>query len=120
MTEDIGRRRFLGAAAMTLAAAQLGVFGSAEAAVATKRKAVSHASLGPIQQIDAGVLNVGYVEAGPRDGHPVVLLHGWPYDIHSFVDVAPPLASSRHRVIVPPPPGYRPNRVPPSAATRDV
>jgi pimeloyl-ACP methyl ester carboxylesterase len=108
MTEEIDkdRRRFLGAAAMTLAAAQLGVFGSAEAAVATKRKATSNASFGPIQQIDAGVLNVGYAEAGPKGGRPVILLHGWPYDIHSFVEVAPRLASSGYRVIVPHLRGY--------------
>ena len=46
-------------------------------------------SFGPVRQIDAGVLNVGYVEVGPADGQPVVLLHGWPYDIHSYADVAP-------------------------------
>ena len=53
------------------------------------------------KQIDAGVLNVGYAEAGPADGPPVILLHGWPYDIHSFVDVAPILASAGYRVVVP-------------------
>src|SRR5439155_1374713 len=58
-------------------------------------------SLGPLKQIDAGVLNVGYAEAGPVDGPPVILLHGWPYDIYSFVDVAPLLASAGYRVIVP-------------------
>ena len=58
-------------------------------------------SFGPLKQIDAGVLNVGYAEAGPADGPPVILLHGWPYDIHSFVDVAPLLAAAGYRVIVP-------------------
>ena len=58
-------------------------------------------SFGPLKQIDAGVLNVGYAEAGPVDGPPVILLHGWPYDIHSFVDVAPLLASAGYRVIIP-------------------
>jgi pimeloyl-ACP methyl ester carboxylesterase len=53
------------------------------------------------KQIDAGVLNVGYVEAGPSDGPAVVLLHGWPYDIHSFVEVAPLLAATGYRAIVP-------------------
>src|SRR5260370_20763241 len=53
----------------------------------------SHTSFGPLKQIDAGLLNVGYAEAGPADGTPVILLHGWPYDIHSYVDVAPLLAS---------------------------
>jgi pimeloyl-ACP methyl ester carboxylesterase len=60
-----------------------------------------HTSLGPIKQIDAGVLNIGYAEAGPAGGTPVVLLHGWPYDIHSFVDVAPILAARGYNVIVP-------------------
>ena len=54
-----------------------------------------------VRQIDAGVLNVGYVDAGPADGPAVLLLHGWPYDIHSFVDVAPLLAAAGYRVIVP-------------------
>ena len=61
----------------------------------------ANTSFGPLKQIDAGVLNVGYAEAGPADGPPVILLHGWPYDIHSFVDVAPLLASAGYRVIVP-------------------
>ena len=59
------------------------------------------ASFGPVQQIDAGPLNVGYVEVGPPGGQPVMLLHGWPYDIHSFVDVAPILGSAGYRVVVP-------------------
>jgi pimeloyl-ACP methyl ester carboxylesterase len=59
------------------------------------------ASFGPVKQIEAGVLNTGYVEAGPADGPAVVLLHGWPYDIHSFADVTPALAAAGHRVIVP-------------------
>jgi pimeloyl-ACP methyl ester carboxylesterase len=57
--------------------------------------------LGPLKQVDAGVLDVGYAEAGPRDGPAVVLLHGWPYDIHSFTDVVPLLAAAGHRVLVP-------------------
>jgi pimeloyl-ACP methyl ester carboxylesterase len=61
----------------------------------------TNTSFGPLKQIDAGLLNVGYAEAGPADGPAVVLLHGWPYDIYSFVDVAPLLASAGHRVIVP-------------------
>jgi pimeloyl-ACP methyl ester carboxylesterase len=58
-------------------------------------------AFGPIRQIDAGVLNVGYVDAGPPDGPAVVLLHGWPYDIHSFAEVTPLLAAAGYRVIVP-------------------
>jgi pimeloyl-ACP methyl ester carboxylesterase len=60
-----------------------------------------NSALAPLKQIDAGVLNVGYAEAGPSNGRTVILLHGWPYDIHSFVDVTPRLASAGYRVIVP-------------------
>ena len=63
--------------------------------------ASANASFGTLKQIDAGVLNVGYAEAGPADGPPVILLHGWPYDIHSFVDVAPAAGVGGYRVIVP-------------------
>ena len=58
-------------------------------------------SFGSLKQIDAGVLNVGYVELGPADSAPVILLHGWPYDVHTYVDVAPLLATDGYRVIVP-------------------
>src|SRR5512140_2760509 len=58
-------------------------------------------SFSTLKQIDAGVLNVGYAEAGKSDGPAVVLLHGWPYDIHSYVDVAPRLSAQGYRVIVP-------------------
>ena len=64
------------------------------------------ASFGPVQQIDAGPLDVGYVEVGPPNGQSVVLLHGWPYDIHSYVEVAPALAAAGYRVIVPYVRGY--------------
>ena len=91
------RRNFIGAAAITAAAAQLGMIGNADAQPAkTKLPAIkpgTYTSFGPLKQINAGVLNVAYAEAGPPDGPPVILLHGWPYDIHSFVDVAPLLAS---------------------------
>ena len=110
---DHQRRRFFGAAAVTLAAAQFGVIGSANAqAIKASAKALpeikpgAHTSFGPLKQIDAGVLNIGYAEAGPADGPPVILLHGWPYDIYSFVDVAPLLASAGYRVIVPYVRGY--------------
>jgi len=56
---------------------------------------------GELKQVDAGVLNIGYAEAGPADGPVIILLHGWPYDIYSFVDVAPVLASAGYRVIIP-------------------
>jgi len=109
---DPTRRRFLGTAAMTLAAAQLGMLGSTDAHESDARgtgRAVgpgASTSFGPLKQVDAGVLNVGYAEAGPADGRPVILLHGWPYDIHSFVDVVPPLAAAGYRVIVPHLRGY--------------
>jgi pimeloyl-ACP methyl ester carboxylesterase len=100
---DQDRRRFFGTAAITIAAAQFGFNGSAEAKTAElpKVKVGTHTSFGALKQIDAGTLNVGYAEAGPADGPAVILLHGWPYDIHSFVDVAPLLAAAGHRVIVP-------------------
>ena len=105
---NLHRRRFFGAAAMSIAAAQLGMVGSASAqpgkpklASVPKIKPGTNTSFGPLKQIDAGVLNVGYGEAGPSDGPVVLLLHGWPYDIHSYVDVAPLLASAGYRVIVP-------------------
>jgi pimeloyl-ACP methyl ester carboxylesterase len=63
--------------------------------------AVTNTSFSPLQQIDAGVLNVGYAESGPADGPAVILLHGWPYDIHSYVDVAPLLAAAGYRAITP-------------------
>jgi len=110
MSEPINhdRRRFLGTAAMTIAAAQLVVSGSADAQSSAAKpadlpriKPGTHTSFGTLKQINAGVLNVGYAEAGPADGAVVILLHGWPYDIHSYVDVAPLLASAGYRVIVP-------------------
>jgi pimeloyl-ACP methyl ester carboxylesterase len=58
-------------------------------------------SFGSLKQIDAGLLSVGYAEAGPADGQAVLLLHGWPYDIHGYVEVAPLLAAKGYRVIVP-------------------
>jgi len=99
------RRRLFGTAAMAVAAAQLGITGRAEAqrmeAKIPAIKPGTHTSFALLKQIDAGVLNVGYAEAGPADGLPVILLHGWPYDIYSFVDVTPALASAGYRVIVP-------------------
>ena len=65
------------------------------------RKGGSDASFGTLKQIDAGLLNVGYAEIGPADGRAVILLHGWPYDIYSFAEVAPRLATAGYRVIVP-------------------
>lgn len=104
---DYRRRRVIGAAAMIVAAGELGMSASAKA----EGIGLSHAtapptqarpkSFGQLKQISAGVLSVGYAELGPTDGPPVILLHGWPYDIHTYVDVAPLLASEGYRVIVP-------------------
>ncbi|MFW7270106.1 alpha/beta fold hydrolase [Gluconacetobacter sp. Hr-1-5] len=90
---DPGRRRFLGLAALSAAALDLGMFGRAAHAAAP--------ALPKPRQIDAGPLSVGYVEMGPADGTVVLLLHGWPYDIHSFAEVAPMLAAAGYRVVVP-------------------
>ena len=75
--------------------------GKAKPAASAPSSQATHTSFASLKQIDAGVLNVGYAEAGPADGAPVILLHGWPYDIHTYVDVAPLLASAGYRVIVP-------------------
>jgi pimeloyl-ACP methyl ester carboxylesterase len=103
MPEEINqdRRRFLGTTIIGIAAADLVVLGSAQAADKTGTSSGKSASFSPLKQINAGVLNVGYVEAGPTNGRTVILLHGWPYDIHSFVDVTPLLAAAGYRVIVP-------------------
>ena len=110
MAEEIkyDRRRFLAIAAMSVAAAEFGRIRSADAQSSKTKpaglpaiKPGTNRSFGALKQIDAGVLNVGYAEAGPADGRPVILLHGWPYDIHSYVDVAPGLASAGYRVVVP-------------------
>ena len=113
MSKEIDRRHFLtaaasGAAAMAMAPADLfaaGVAAEQPNAIPSSRDAITkstlHAPFGPLKQIDAGLLNIGYAEAGPANGPAVLLLHGWPYDIYSFVDVAPLLASAGHRVIVP-------------------
>jgi pimeloyl-ACP methyl ester carboxylesterase len=102
---DLRRRHLLGGAIMTAAAAQLGMPVSATAqstrAPLPPIKPGTNISLGPLKQTDAGLLNVAYAEAGPANGQAVVLLHGWPYDIHSFVDVTPLLASAGYRVFVP-------------------
>ena len=115
MVEEINhdRRRFLATAIMTIASGELGIIGSAAAQSSNAKPATvaaikpgANKSFGPLKQINAGVLNIGYAEAGPSGGPPVILLHGWPYDIHSFIDVTPLLASAGYRVIVPYVRGY--------------
>src|SRR6202022_784885 len=125
MFEEINnsRRRFFGTAAMTIAAAQLGVLGSADAktkpADLPTVKPGTNTSFAALKQIDAGLLNVGYAEAGPGGGPAVILLHGWPYDIYSFVDVVPLLAAKGYRVIVPYLRGYGTTRFRSSEAVRN-
>ncbi|WP_226580860.1 alpha/beta fold hydrolase [Acuticoccus sediminis] len=101
-TIDIRRRRIVGAAALTFAAAAFGAVRPAAAeTTARAARARVDAGLPAVRQIHAGDLDVGYVDAGPADGQAVLLLHGWPYDIHSYEVVAPELAAAGYRVIVP-------------------
>jgi len=127
MLEDmkLDRRSFLGVSALGLAAGELGM---AELAGAKPGKIAdlpsvapgTNTSFGPLKQIDAGVLNIGYAEAGPAKGSVVILLHGWPYDIYSFVDVAPMLASAGYRVIMPYLRGYGTTRFLSEATVRNA
>src|SRR5208283_1464347 len=101
------RRGFIGTTAMAIAVTELGAIGSSSArpvdskAASAAVGASTHTSFDALKQIDAGFLNVGYAEAGPSDGPAVILLHGWPYDIYSFVDVTPVLAMAGYHVISP-------------------
>ncbi|MGB3490326.1 MAG: alpha/beta hydrolase [Xanthobacteraceae bacterium] len=108
MSLSLNRRRLLGFAAA--AAAQIGLGpittaqGASQGATSSPLPAIkpgSHTSLGPLKTIDTGLVRVGYAELGPANGPVVILLHGWPYDIHSYADVAPLLADAGYRVIVP-------------------
>jgi pimeloyl-ACP methyl ester carboxylesterase len=111
---EFDRRRLLYAAAAGAAASLIPASSSGAEAGRDKSaslvKAGANTSFAALKEIDAGLLNVSYAEAGPADGPAVILLHGWPYDIYSFVDVAPALASSGYRVIVPYLRGYGPTR----------
>lgn len=107
MTEDIpqlSRRRLLAMAGISAGATLIApdvLFGAQDDSAAPAPTLNSSGSFGPLKQIDAGVLNISYAEAGPSSGRPVILLHGWPYDIHSFVDVAQILAARGYRAITP-------------------
>jgi pimeloyl-ACP methyl ester carboxylesterase len=121
-----GRRRLLGTVAVAATASRLGWPGPIQAQTqtpkrpqVTKGKATTLESFGPLKQIDAGVLNVGYTDTGPTNGRAVVLLHGWPYDIHSYADVAPLLVSRGYRVIVPHLRGYGTTHFRSSSAVRN-
>jgi len=105
---NLDRRRFLGTAAMTLATSPFSMINREDAQTSVTKpadlpmmKPGTNTSFASLKQINAGLLNVGYAEVGPSNGPAVVLLHGWPYDIHSYVDVAPLLAQKGYRVIVP-------------------
>jgi len=113
LARDADRRRFLKTAALSIAGSSFGAIRSAavplegEQSIASATAASAlPAAFGALKQIDAGVLSVGYAETGPLNGPPVILLHGWPYDIHTYVDVAPLLVAKGYRVIVPSLRGY--------------
>lgn len=113
------RRRFLGYAAMSLAAVPFAGFLPASAQVPATEPVSPSPSFGPLRQITAGALTIGYVELGPPDGSPVLLLHGWPYDIHTYAEAAPILAEAGHRVIVPYLRGYGATRFVSDKTTRN-
>ena len=110
MSDDMNdaRRTFIGAAVLATIASELGMArpANAQTRAATLVKPGTHKAFAPLKQVDAGVLSVAYAETGPAGGPVVILLHGWPYDIYSFVDVAPMLAAAGYRVLVPYVRGY--------------
>jgi pimeloyl-ACP methyl ester carboxylesterase len=109
MSEEINqpRRRLLGATALGLVAAPFVASAPAIAQTnAMKRTVSSNGTFAQIKHVNAGVLSIAYAELGPSDGPPVMLLHGWPYDIHSFIEVAPILAEAGYRVLIPYVRGY--------------
>jgi pimeloyl-ACP methyl ester carboxylesterase len=123
---NLDRRHFLSAAAITLTATQFSLTDCAEAQTHAAQAAAQptmkpgmHTSFASLKQINAGPLNIGYAEDGPFNGPAVILLHGWPYDIHSYVDVAPLLAKAGYRVIVPYLRGYGTTRFLSSATIRN-
>ena len=133
---DKPRRRFMGASILALAVAQFSIPGAADArpghATPTGSAAavsVAHPSFGPLKHVSAGVLDVAYAEEGPANGPVVILLHGWPYDIDSYAEVAPQLAEKGYHVIIPYARGYggtrflsmkTPRNAEPAALAHDV
>ncbi|MBR0646915.1 alpha/beta fold hydrolase [Plastoroseomonas hellenica] len=115
-TIEVGRRQLVGTAAMIAAAAELGIGHEATAQPAAMH---ADATLGRLQQIDAGSLRIGYAERGAPTGRAVILLHGWPYDIHSYAAVAPLLEAQGFRVIVPYLRGYGSTRFLASSTPRN-
>ena len=128
--ESLSRRRLFAMAGMSAGATLLAphalfaegieaLSSNAESKDLPTIKRGTNASFAPLKQVDAGVLSIGYAEAGPADGPVVILLHGWPYDIYSFVDVAPLLAAAGYRVIVPYLRGYGTTRFLSSSTVRN-
>ncbi|MFM0501464.1 alpha/beta fold hydrolase [Paraburkholderia caffeinilytica] len=113
MSEQINtrRRRLLGTTIAGISLMELGLGGLAHAQSNGAKAGTGATSFENLRQIDAGTLNIGYAEAGPKNGPPVILLHGWPYDIYSYVEVAPLLAAAGYRVIVPYLRGYGSTRI---------
>ncbi|VVE12420.1 alpha/beta fold hydrolase [Pandoraea anhela] len=116
---NLRRRRLLGTTLAGVTLAELGLSQLANASPSATSTVGGHTSFEAIRQIEAGDLNVGYAEAGPKDGKVVILLHGWPYDIYSYVDVAPLLAAAGYRVIVPYLRGYGTTRLLSATAPRN-
>jgi pimeloyl-ACP methyl ester carboxylesterase len=119
----VQRRQFLASAtmagaAMAITSVDIGLGASPLEAIESQRS-VTLSTFDSVKQIDAGVLNVGYVDAGPTNGPTVVLLHGWPYDIYSFVDVVPLLVAKGYRVVVPHLRGYGTTRFLSNTAVRN-
>ena len=127
MSKHMSFPRLLGAAAIAVAVTQIGALGAAEAQ--TLPSASAPDPLGTLKHVKAGVLDVAYAELGPANGPVVILLHGWPYDIHSYDAVAPALAAKGYRVLVPYARGYgatrflsasTPRNAEPAALAQDV
>ncbi|TWB23095.1 alpha/beta fold hydrolase [Nitrospirillum bahiense] len=119
---DLRRRELLGASAAAAVAATFGGMASARAAAATPTGKPAAGGADPfasLKRIDAGPLTVGYADIGPADGKPVLLFHGWPYDIHAYAEVAPKLAAAGYRVIVPHLRGYGTTRLRDANAMRN-
>src|SRR5260370_1511404 len=124
---ELDRRRFLRNATVAFAAAELATIGSADAqssqtspAPVPQIRPGTNTSFAPLKRVNAGVLSIAYAEGGPADGSPVLLFDGWPYDIHSFVDVAPILAAAGYRVLVPYLRGYGETRFLSAATPRNA
>ncbi|TQR87104.1 alpha/beta hydrolase [Mycobacterium hodleri] len=97
----INRRQFSVLAGVAAAGTAVAACAPTATSTPSTPTPIGHKTFRSFAQVDAGLLNVGYAEDGPADGPPVILLHGWPYDVHSYVDVAPLLAARGFRVIVP-------------------